>query len=1721
MNKHLKIHIYFFLFICSIFITESPGQVSFTGQELLGKPTNNSITVNIIPDENIEYYYEYGTTEGGPYTSQTSTVSATGNAPHEIVINGLQTDTRYYYRIQYRTSGGSWISGDEHSFHTQRSQGSTYKFTILSDSHAMYNTQYQNAVININGDEPDFHFDLGDTFMTDGDVNQDQVNAEYIAQRDALYIGGIGHSAPIFLASGNHENEEGWNLDDTPFSIALGSILARKLYFPTPISDGFYSGNTDLLTAIDEATYGDELREDYYAWEWGDALFVVIDPFQYTMANPYGSTAGEGSDDPASGDRWNWTLGQQQFNWFKQIIQNSSAKYKFIFAHHMVGGTQNYVRGGAVPANLFEWGGYNADGTTWGFDTERSGWGSDPIHQLMVANGVSAFFHGHDHQYAYEVRDGIVYQSMPRPSTGLDFSYYSESDPYTETVLPSPGYLCVTITPDIATIEYINSNSTSRVVSHSYTILPNDVTSEEYTITATAGANGSITPAGVVTVTEGNNQSFTISPNPGYQVADVLVDGGSVGVVTNYQFTNVQTNHTIAASFEEIVAGSITQDGAVSSNTAVANSSSINITHTTGTGTNRLMLVGISWNCGTTNRTISSVTFTPNGGSALGLTEIITQLGYNTSNPRYSAIYSLLNPPNGQPGTVTVTFSGSVSNGIVAGVANFAGVDQTTPLGTPGGEGSDVNDNAPSVTLTGLNGNELVFDNVFQGASDVNQTLTLGPNQTQLWTGWISNTRASASTEQASGNSVTMSWTAASASYWAIASVPINPVSGSGTQYTITATSGANGSINPSGVVNVTQGNNQSFIMTPNSGYQVADVLVDGVSVGAVSNYQFTNVQSNHTIEASFEISEYITPLYRVNTGGPTLTSPDPDFLGLTSPYTSITGLTVSNVDGNRSTSNSIDLSNVDPGLPMELFQTVLYRNSGSAMTFNFNVPNGNYKVLLHEAEHNFSSAGQREFDISVEGVLEFDNYDPFVAAGGQNIAVTETVQATVSDGVLTIAITPVTSVAIIRGIEIVPAAPTVPSHNILLGRPTDNSIMINTIVDENGEVKFEYGIESGNYTTGETSTMSVTAGVPVEVLIGGLNPDTKYYYRILYRVTSGSEWIAGSEHSFHTQRVKGETFTFTIIADSHLGQTFSSNSSDRYEQATLNVAADNPDFHIDLGDAFIISDDLGVGSNVTGNQSQVDAVYDMQRPYFANFSHSAPVFLAIGNHENEEGWNIDDTPFSRALASIIARKEYFLNPIPDGFYAGNENLLTEIGGDEYREDYYSWEWGDALFVVLDPFQYTMTKPYGSVTGSGEDNDETVSGDQWNWTLGQEQYDWFKQTLENSNAKFKFVFSHHMVGGQITVSNPGAGPPEYVRGGAEGAPYFEWGGNNDDETPGFVSHRSGWGTDPIHQLMLDNGVVAFFHGHDHQFVHEMIDGLVYQEVPSPGMQGYGFDLYDESPYVQTTPPYGIGNLPSSGHLRVSVAEESVTVEYIRSAISGDGVTNGEVSYAYTIQAPSITVNAKIFLEGPYVSSSMSTALNTVLPTGQPYDSSPWNYKGTESVAGDFFSTHTDIVDWVLVEIKNSLMVAVGTRAAFLKNDGTIVDMDGLSPVVIKGRPEGNYYIVIRHRNHLAVMSAGMETLNGASSMYDFTTSATKFYGGDAMTLGGGAYGMYSGDADSDGQVISTDFNIFFPKFISGASGYEMTDWNMDGQVTSSDFNIFSANFNQAKTTNVP
>ena len=213
----------------------------------------------------------------------------------------------------------------------------------------------------------------------------------------------------------------------------------------------------------------------------------------------------------------------------------------------------------------------------------------------------------------------------------------------------------------------------------------------------------------------------------------------------------------------------------------------------------------------------------------------------------------------------------------------------------------------------------------------------------------------------------------------------------------------------------------------------------------------------------------------------------------------------------------------------------------------------------------------------------------------------------------------------------------------------------------------------------------------------------------------------------------------------------------------------------------------------------------------------------------------------------------------------------------------------------------------------------------------------------------------------------------------------------------------------------------------------------------------------------------------------------------------------------------IVVNAKVFLEGPFNGTAMNIQLHTegLIPLHQPYNAAPWNYAGAESAA----VIPATIVDWVLMELRdgNNASTVLARRAAFLKTDGTIVDVNGVSPVVFTGFSAANYYVSIRHRNHLGVMTAIAIALSGISALYDFSTGMNKYFGADAKTLVGGVFGMYAGDFSGDGFIDVLDF--LGPDNDTFEDGYRNSDLNLDGFVDASDF-LYPDN-NLFKGSNIP
>jgi hypothetical protein len=312
-----------------------------------------------------------------------------------------------------------------------------------------------------------------------------------------------------------------------------------------------------------------------------------------------------------------------------------------------------------------------------------------------------------------------------------------------------------------------------------------------FALSLTSGPNGTAPTANptkspgcpIGEYTAGALINLTAHPNTGYQVAAWSnTDNDNLKTLTN-QVTMPAEPRTVHVIYEvRPVIPVVELDGVVSSNTA-NNTTSISIPHITGTGTNRLMLVGISWNSGTSAKNITGVTFVYDAGPiVVNFVEVITEevvVSGDVTGPRYAAIYrSTTEPPLETEGTVIINFDTTVENGIVAGAANFKGVDQNTPLGTPVGAHATSTSSSPSLTLTSLTGNELVFDTVFLGGSDSNYNLSVGSGQSQHWNDFSGNTRGTASSEQAEASSVVMSWTPMTQNWWALAAVPINPALG-------------------------------------------------------------------------------------------------------------------------------------------------------------------------------------------------------------------------------------------------------------------------------------------------------------------------------------------------------------------------------------------------------------------------------------------------------------------------------------------------------------------------------------------------------------------------------------------------------------------------------------------------------------------------------------------------------------------------------------------------------------------------------------------------------------------------------------------------------------------------------------------------------------------------------------------------------------------------------
>ncbi len=218
------------------------------------------------------------------------------------------------------------------------------------------------------------------------------------------------------------------------------------------------------------------------------------------------------------------------------------------------------------------------------------------------------------------------------------------------------------------------------------------------------------------------------------------------------------------------------------------------------------------------------------------------------------------------------------------------------------------------------------------------------------------------------------------------------------------------------------------------------------------------------------------------------------------------------------------------------------------------------------------------------------------------------------------------------------------------------------------------------------------------------------------------------------------------------------------------------------------------------------------------------------------------------------------------------------------------------------------------------------------------------------------------------------------------------------------------------------------------------------------------------------------------------------------------------------QAAVVRVRANIIamLHGPYDPGSglMTDGLraNGLIPLNEPYTALgfPNVQGGGESMDPAVLTATGDdaIIDWIHVQLRDAGNTIIATRNALLQADGDIVDTDGVSPLRFKAS-NGLYHIAVMHRNHLSIMSLNTIALSSAPATVNFSNGDTPTYGLNAQAMEPGAFLLWCGDVNADGELKYTGSgNDRDPILVAiggtvptnTITGYLSEDVNMDGET---------------------
>ncbi len=388
---------------------------------------------------------------------------------------------------------------------------------------------------------------------------------------------------------------------------------------------------------------------------------------------------------------------------------------------------------------------------------------------------------------------------------------------------------------------------------------------DTFTITASSGAYGSVTPTGVTNVPYGGSQLYDITPNVSYHTLRILVDGSPVSVAPTYTFTNVTANHTVSATFG---IDSFTITASASPHGTISPSGTVYVLY----NATQSFSIKPDEHCHILNVFVD--------GSPVG-NETNYTFSNCTANHTIHATFatdslsiSASAGPNGTispSGTIYITYGGNQSftitpaehyhilNVLVDGssVGRVTSYDFTNVTTSRTIEASFQIDSVTITASAGTNGTVSplgVIPVPYNGSQLFAITPSTGYHTLSILV---------------DGGSVTLGptyeFTNVTTTHTISATFGID-------SFTITASSGANGSVTPTGPTTVTYNGSQLYNITPNTGYHTLSILVDGSPVALALTYLFTNVTDNHTISATYGIDSFNLTVSIVGNGNVTKT---------------------------------------------------------------------------------------------------------------------------------------------------------------------------------------------------------------------------------------------------------------------------------------------------------------------------------------------------------------------------------------------------------------------------------------------------------------------------------------------------------------------------------------------------------------------------------------------------------------------------------------------------------------------------------------------------------------------------------------------------------------------------------------------------------------------------------------------------------------------------------